>query len=401
MTPLIAGREFAQSLVARAIPIALGSVERKTRRAFFGLLGKVHARSDLLRPERFEGRAEAETLSRHVGGMLALAEHRKDWLRPVEAWAPQGHDPGSLFSSLAHHLLASYPVPPVLTSAWFEGLGGRARRHQGWFKRAGSGKSLRTAGFPIRLSRRMAHEFANAPADFAIGFALRWAQVRGLGSSDALGRALAATSLGDQFWSDGFWTTVILFLIRQPKLDLTQVGPIVDYLYDQKFVGQRVIVGEDTEVFLDPPHPGLSLKGWTLASLVRRVDEWKARATEPPRRRLIRWPHSGIGAYRRQDEEGRAWTIRELLDSDELAAEGKAMAHCVAGYTDSCSKGESTIWSLGIESPGDRQRVLTIEVAPNTKEVVQAKMKGNDDPDERSRSLLEDWARQESLTIAW
>jgi hypothetical protein len=398
---LIAGREFTKSLIDRAVRKALGSVERKTRRAFLGLLWNVQARSELLRPGRFEGRAEAERLDQLVGGLLALTEHRKDWLRPVEEWEPQSTNPIPLFSSLANHLLANYPVPPVLTSAWFQGLDWRARRQQGWFKHAGMGKSLRTAGFPIRLSRRMAHEFAHAPAHFPIGFALRWAQVRGLGGSDELGRALASTWLADQFLCDEFWTTVILFCINHPKLDLAHVGPIVDFLNDQKFVNRRVIIGEDTEVCLDPPQPDLSLKGWTVASLMRRVDEWKARRTELPQRRLIRWKRSGIGDYRRHDEEGRTWTIRELLDSDELAAEGKAMGHCVATYTDCCSKGNATIWSLGIEGHGDRRRILTIEVAPETREVVQAKMRDNDDPDECSRDLVEDWARREGLKVEW
>ena len=171
----------------------------------------------------------------------------------------------------------------------------------------------------------------------------------------------------------------------------------MDYLHDQKFVGRRVIIGDDTEVCLDPPQPDLSLKGWTVASLMRRVDEWKAHRTDTPERRLIRWARSGIGDYRREEDEGRAWTIRELLDSDELAAEGKAMAHCVATYAEYCTKGASAIWSLGIEGQGDRRRMLTIEVAPGTREVVQAKMKDNDDPDEASRALVEDWARQEGL----
>jgi hypothetical protein len=60
-----------------------------------------------------------------------------------------------------------------------------------------------------------------------------------------------------------------------------------------------------------------------------------------------------------------------------------------------------TIWSLGIEDQVERERVLTIEVDPTTRDVVEAKMRANDDPDERCRNLVEEWARQEGLTIAW
>ena len=91
--------------------------------------------------------------------------------------------------------------------------------------------------------------------------------------------------------------------------------------------------------------------------------------------------------------------IRELLDSDELAAE-KAMGHCVATCTERCAKGLATSWPLGVEEAGARRRVLTIEVCPRAKQVVQAKMKANDDPDEGARSLVEQWARQQGIKTA-
>jgi hypothetical protein len=401
MSTLIADRRFTNALVRRAARTALNSEVRTSRRAFHALVWSVHARSDLLRPTESTARDEAVLLNRLVGGLRALHEHRDDWIRPVEQWEPHGSDPASLFSSLAHHLLANYRVPPVLESAWFQGLDRRARRQQDWYKHAALGQSLRTAGFPIKLSRRMAHEFAHASESFPIGFALRWAQVRGLGGTDALARAVAATGIGALRGDHAFWTSAIHFLINHPALDLALVGDVIDYLIDQRFARRPVIIGEDTEIFIDPPQPNLSLKGWTVQSLLRRLDEWKARRDEPPERRRMQWNRSAIGEYHRHHEESQAWTIRELLDSDALAAEGKAMGHCVAEYTESCAKGESTIWSLGIEGRGDRQRVLTIEVDPKTRDLVEAKMKFNEDPDERCRSVVEDWARQEGLKVAW
>jgi hypothetical protein len=396
--------EFVRSIIERAGGTALGSVDRKTRRAFLGLLWDVRARSDLLGPERSEGEDAAEPLSWTVPGLLALSTFRRNWLRPLGEWVPDPIGVGQfpVFSSLAQHLLARYPVPPVLTWVWLGGLDWKARRQQRWYRHVGLGGSLRTAGFPVRLTRRMAHEFAHAPAHLPIGFALRWAQVRGLGGSDELACAVGSSRLGEELHdNDGFWVSVIQFLINHPDFDLSELAPVLDYLHAQKFDSRRVIIGnggDETEICIDPPQPDVSLKGWTVASLMRRVGEWRERSKGGPEKRLIRWPRSGIGEYRRE-EGGQVWTIRELLDSDELAAEGKAMDHCVASYTDSCSKRETTIWSLGLEGQGDHQRTLTIEVNPETKEVVEAKMKDNDEPDERSRSLLEDWARQEGLKV--
>jgi hypothetical protein len=394
-----ARREFAKDLIDRAIRQALATLGRKSRKAFDRLLGSVRSRSELLRPSRYVGRTDAGCPDQVVGGLLALVEHRKHWLRPVEAWTPRGGTAILTFSSLAHHLLAHYPVPPVLLSAWFRGTDDQARRRQGWFRHAGLGRSLRTAGFPLRLTRRMAHEFAHAPVDLAIESALRWAQVRGLGGSDRLARAVAATRLGRAFDHDEFWTSVIHLFLNTPRLDLEQVEPIVEYLHDQRFEFQRVTIGDDTEVFLDPPQPDLSLRGRTVASLMKRVEEWRAGRRRKEARRILWWERSGIGEYRHPIEDGRAWTVRELLDSDGLAEEGKAMQHCVATYTGCCLRRVSTIWSLGLEGDDGRERLVTIEVDRRTREVVQAKARWNEEPDEVSRAILIEWAGREGLKL--
>src|SRR4051812_19697287 len=105
MAVQIARREFSKGLIDQAVRNALGRVEqdRKTRRAFLSLLWNVQARSDLLRPGRFAGQAGAERLDRLVGGLLALTEHRRHWIRTAQEWEPPGNNPIPLFASLAHH----------------------------------------------------------------------------------------------------------------------------------------------------------------------------------------------------------------------------------------------------------------------------------------------------------
>jgi hypothetical protein len=404
----IAPRDHAKALIDHSIRQAIARTTGKPRDSFLQTLGEIRGRSDLLRPPRFRGRIDIAWLDAILGGLLALTEHRQDWRRSLESWSPAGSNPLPLFSSLAHHLFADYPVPPVLLSAWFFGDGREGRRRQRWFKRAGKGISLRAIGFPIPLSRRMAHEFAKAPAHYPIDFALRWAQVRGLGGDDGLARVVAATRLGREFGNDEFWVPVVLFFINHPKLDPAQVDPIVEFLQDQRFGRHPAIIGEETEVYLDPPQPDLSLKGWSVASLLRRVEEWKAlrRAEEREARRqvelkptLIRWEHSSIGELLTSDEAGQTWTIRELLDSAELADEGRAMAHCVATYTAACAKRSSTIWSVAIEGKGKRERVVTVEVNPASREVVQAKARCNEVPNESCLAIMRKWASQEALKL--
>lgn len=400
MSAQTARREFAKTAIDMAIRKALKTFDRKRRRTFADLIWKIQYRSDLLRPGHHAGCVNRDCLDRVVDGLRALIGHRRDWLRPVEDWEPRGSTSVQIFSSLAHHLLANFPVPPVLLSAWFRGDNWGAWRCQGWFRRAGSGMSLREIGLPIPLTKRMAHEFAEAPDHFPIEYALRWAQVRGLGGSDPLAHVIASTRLRYEFMNNDFWVSLFHLFFNTPRLDLSCVRPLVDYLHQRKFVPEQVIIGEATEIALGPIEPDLSIKGRTVDSLMRRVEEWQAgREKAEVRRRFIQWRRSPFQEFQRIAEGDRVWTIRELLDSNALADEGKAMEHCVAQYTANCSRRKSTIWSLALESPAGRERLVTIEVDPETKRIVQASMKSNDPPDESSMVILKEWADREGLVV--
>ncbi|MHB1557088.1 MAG: PcfJ domain-containing protein [Isosphaeraceae bacterium] len=394
-------REYAKSLIDRCIRETLAGIDEGPRQGIIPFLAEVRGRSALLSPAGFRGRVEDGWIDRILQGLLALYAHRRDWHRPLRTWQPTETNTLPIFSSLAHHLLAEYRVPPVLLSVWFDGDDHSARRRQQWFKHAGLGRSLRAVGFPLRLSKPAAHEFAHAPAHFPVEFALRWAQVRSLGGSDRLARAIAATRLGSggDFDNGDFWASVIQMFISTSRLELAHIGLIVEYLYDQKFETRTVIIGEDTELCLGPPQPGLSLRGRTAASLYRRVLEWQSEPKHQASRTLIRWDRSPIGEFTGQDDSGRSWTIRELLDSDAMAAEGKAMHHCVASYTVGCSQGRTTIWSIGIESPEGRERAATVEVDPDNRLVLQAKARLNEDPDAPCLAILKDWAAREGLNL--
>ena len=127
--------------------------------------------------------------------------------------------------------------------------------------------------------------------------------------------------------------------------------------------------------------------------------EAASRGSFEAQRETLTWTRSSFGEYVHVEEDGTTWTIRELLDSNALVAEGQSMQHCVAGYVGVCLKRTTTIWSLGIERPEGRLRVLTIELNPTTREIPQAKMAYNAEPDEPSRSHLHRWAEQEGLSL--
>jgi hypothetical protein len=75
------------------------------------------------------------------------------------------------------------------------------------------------------------------------------------------------------------------------------------------------------------------------------------------------------------------------------------MDHCVATYTAWCARRRSTIWSVAIEETGSRERVATVEVNPESRELVQAKARCNEEPDEPCLGILKRWACREALKV--
>jgi hypothetical protein len=370
--------------------------------AYLRLLCHVRRRTALLRPAR-----DAQRFGRLPvnGGLLALALHHEDWLRPVESWDPPPGNATPQFASLARHLFALYPVPPFMTSAWLEAPPDKPLPEQQWYKHLGRGHSIRTAPLPLPFTRAMAHHFTQTPDHFPVRLALRWGQVRGLGGWPALARAVVATRLGREFGNEDFWLTVLRFFVHHPRMDLAHVRPVVDFLQHQRFEVREVFVPGRGVVPEAPPRPDYSLRGRTVASLLRQVEEWLKDEGRRRRGPVLVWARSRIGELDYVEGTARLaiarrWTLRELLTSHELFLEGEALDHCVATYAARCARRQTTIWSLQVDAGTGPHRALTVEVDPATRLLCQARGKANRPPRRGERAVLEHWAAREGLRIA-
>src|SRR4029077_5853421 len=339
-----------------------------------------------------------------VDGLLALARHSRSWIRPVADWKAQTHNARRQFSSLARHLFAEWPVPAFMDSVWFCGNSRGAVQQQEWFLHVGRGQNIRTADLPLPYTKRMAHHFMQAPADLTVEAALRWGQIHGLDGNERLARAVIGTRLGTDFEHDDFWITVLQFFIANPMLDLAHVGPIIDYIYQQRFVAQDMCVAPGVVDRRAPPQPNFTMRGRTPASLLRQVEAWHRTLakTEQPK---AEWPRSGIDAFEFVEGAGRGgnlkiWTITELLSAKALVAEGKKMKHCVATYAHSCARGACSIWSLEVETFEGRSKILTDEVQNAARLICQARGKCNMLPGEKHRGILRRWAEKAGLSVA-
>ena len=402
------------------------SIEEKpdVRETFLQLLLRTEKHTDFFSIAPVIPEFDRREGNTYIEGLLTLAYYHQSWMRPPKSWKPKSHNSRRKFGSLARHLLAKYDVPAFMAAAWFSRTAPQAPQHHGWFKHIGAGRNIRKADLPLQFTKRMAHVFAQAPGDYLIEDALRWAQVVGLGGSDHLAQAVIETRLGRSFENEEFWVGVVKFLVYTPMLDPAYVEPIVEYIHHQKYVPEEIVGPDGVVEYGDAPNPGFSMVGRTIDSLIRQADEWRGQLAQEAQilGKAVRgrWPASGVHELEyteddKQDGGTTRWTIREMLTRKALFAEGKAMSHCAATYVESCRKGQTSIWSLGIEPPNDstkRRRVITIAVKNNTRAITQARGRSNAAPVGKHQSkehqrrlrqgnrIMHMWARQEDLSAS-
>jgi len=337
---------------------------------------------------------------RFIDALIALNERRAQWIRPLEGWSPRSHNRERQFSSLARHLLARYPLPVFMDSAWFR-RDEAGKQQRDWFVHLGRGASLRAAATPIPLTRRMVHHFLQSPDHYLVEHALRWGQIHAMRGDARLVEAVIATRLGACFEHDEFWSSVLRFLVAHPLLDRAHVGPVVDYLQHMRFEQREPFVGPGTRRTLPPQQPNLSMRGRSPASLLRQVERWHGRLSRGVRGDL-RWDASDIAGFELPTgipgRTLRVWRLRELTSLRELVEEGRAMHHCVASYARSCASGRSSIWSMTVASFAGLEHRQTVEVSPR-RVIVQSRGRCNARPTPQDRAMLRRWAAQAGLEL--
>jgi hypothetical protein len=169
------------------------------------------------------------------------------------------------------------------------------------------------------------------------------------------------------------------------------VQPIIEFLHANRDAYLR--------------HSLRDLPGRSLGSFVHRVRKWMDQSPSYRLRPRLRWAGTAIHGFRYVEPQKnpwsvRYWTIRELLDSQELIEEGRALHHCVASYAHQCARRETSIWSMSRHGSLESHRVLTIEVIPATRTIVRALGSCNGPPQRDARKMMQMWAQREGLGIA-
>lgn len=338
----------------------------------------------------------------YVKGIISFVAHFTVWLRPFNEWKPKSRNVDRQFSSLARHLFAKYDVPLFMDSVWQKGDG----KAKGWFIHIAQGKNIRTASsLPIKMTKKMAHYFIQAPSSYDAHSAFRWAQIHALGGNKAIADAITETRMVREFKDEAFWLSVIRFFIANPLLDTRLYNPVVDYIWNQKYENRIVFVERGVVHEAGPEQPNFSMQGRTPAALVKQVENWHRRLGRETRGGSLQWKKSTIADYKYVEGKAKQhnmkiWTINELLSSDELIAEGRTQNHCVATYARSCFSGSTSIWTMDKQENTLRQKLLTIELHNQSKTIRQIRGLRNRTATSTEMETIRRWAHKNGLKLA-
>lgn len=336
-------------------------------------------------------------ISRHRGPSLMLLLLAPFWLRPLAAWTPPSTDDDALGRSLVDHVLVAYPVPPALYVPWAD-VAVPSLKWASWLVLLGGGASLRRAApmFGWKISSRLVHHLLQSPPRLQPLEAMVWAELAQRGGTmcefarmrrhpsflvDLTSTPDASTDDNERQRAErfrAFWYATADWLVRhRDELTDDECERVLDWAmhrFTEDDGQQRA------------PNQCFTLTGRAPVAAHEQALAYREALRVPYG---YEWPQSW--ARRSWDwelgEGEHTWTVHELATSAQLADESAAMRHCVASYAYRCVSGASAIFSL----QRDGQRVITIELEPGSRRVVQARGPYNRACTADELALVERW----------
>ncbi|WP_353777225.1 PcfJ domain-containing protein [Winogradskyella sp. 3972H.M.0a.05] len=323
----------------------------------------------------------------YINVLFKVAWFSNSFENEISSWKRRSHNTDKQMLSIIKHCFVKYEVPYFMYKAWLV----NHRAHISWFIDLTQGRSVRNlTNMPIKMTKKGAHHFLNAPKHYSVEMALRRAQSLSYNADDVIADRIASSHLSrNNFQHEGFWDSVICFFSKQAMLDFSKMNEIIDYL------SYRISENLD-----------YSIKGRTIISLTRQSDEWHREQANIRTTfiSVLTWdPYLPYSYFRIEESKGikKTFTLFELCSSGELINEGRKMNHCVASYARSCHSGRSRIFTLrSKEVPGSEEIMATIEVHLASKTIVQAKAKYNKPISKKAIFIIKKWALQHDLNIS-
>ncbi len=302
------------------------------------------------------------------------------WVRSPRTWVkPVGQD---ILLHFIRHLFEIYPTPTFIMSEWTTPF--KAIRYK-WliiYILLAQGGNLKKAApfFGWSIRKQFTKHFLEAPKGLSPVLAAIYAQIICLGGSslefDRIARNVAyiedptESSVAAEY--KVFWESTIKWLIRnRNQVRDDEADLILEWamhrftefvVYDHKF----------------------SLKGRTVQRTLvasRRYHEVRF----SPWIEYAWAPHDWDWEY--VDEWSKNWSFIELTSGVQLHEESSALHHCVESYAARCASKNSAIISVLC----NKEKILTIEINPQEKMLVQVKGSYNRFPSAAENKIIEKW----------
>jgi hypothetical protein len=305
------------------------------------------------------------------------------------------------FLDLVRFCFARYRVAPHLENLWLADIADdfvdgvaavdarRPRRFdrpdlRAWYIVAAQGGSLYREAARTYLTRLETHHFLSAPPEIeSAGRAFWYAFARAEAEDRAAALRVARSKLANFSAASSFWKEAARMFARH-ALAVNEIDDLVDFL--------RAAKAEDEN---------FSLKGRSLGSLRRRMEEWHRALYKERAICGGAWPGRAIPdvEYKTGGEQKRAiWRFRQIKTGNDLFREGQRMRHCVASYKYACVSGAISIWSLTCEFPlGVLNKGVTLEVRADGT-IVQCRGFANRLPYGNEVAMVKRWAEDYDLT---
>ena len=349
--------------------------------------------------------------------LVSLLEHH----RPISDWEPKGKGKDTIFNSLCDHLLAKFKTPAFIWSAFWEiDVEDIARKlslistnnnefitkpdTEGRYIdiecspiiqaviRIARGESFakmcKFGDFPVKLTNKQCHQFLSSNSDSTFLSALRRTQIQTWGGDNRLLKVLMNIHYPggclNGIVAETFLDSMIAWFSKNPMLDPEQFGPIMDFILIKR--------AEDKN---------FSMKGRSAMAVIKAMEDWHQDLAKKKIAQNKEYKPSGLKSahyeYDHRTSSGNYervhYDIKEILNSKELHAEGKALRHCVLSYSGSIEAGNCSIWSMKL----NEYRAITIEV--RARSIVQARGSCNRRASSEEFKIMQRWANENGIGI--
>ena len=307
------------------------------------------------------------------------------WLRSPKTWNKASG------IHILNHLFTLYETPNVLLQQWFI-----SRRYDRppmpfkwicWYIIIGQGGSLKKAAkfFKWNIPNKFQHYLMKAPDTIYPMEANIYAEIHRLGGNHqdfvrVMYNQVLVIDPTEKNYDESFlkfWKDTVSWLIKHR-------GALSD---DESSMVAAWAIHRYTESNRDENIADFSWKGRAVVNVLAQSLEYVTSVT------MVSW----IGYewekhdwdWSLKDENENKWDFTELINGEQLFEEGMYMSHCVGSYSGRCASGASAIFSL----KKNDNRMITIEVNPKSKMLVQSLGKGNRRPSPSEINIIKLWMR--------